>query len=146
MSAAMHQVRAEPTHPSLAPEILRLRNKIEILEETNRQLLESMSGRDDENLLVRYKEKLGLSTSPARLLIALVHGSARSRAALTHVVSASPTNTPDARIVNVYVARIRKSLKPYGLSITTDWGIGFHIDEPNRAGIRALIEGQAAQQ
>lgn len=37
---------------------------------------------------------------------------------------------PEMKIVDVFVCKLRKKLKPLGLTIRTHWGVGWSLEEP----------------
>lgn len=50
----------------------------------------------------------------------------------------------EEKIVDVFVCKVRRKLKPFGVAIHTVWGQGYHLDEATRARFRAgetAVEG-----
>lgn len=45
----------------------------------------------------------------------------------------SDKEVPEIKIIDVYVCKLRKKLKPLGLEITTHWGRGYGLAEPKRS-------------
>lgn len=137
--------RSAPIHPSQAPEILRLRAKVETLEEANRQLMEAIAGDAAERSISRYRSVFGLKPGEAKLLIALMHGKVLRREALVYAVAMSPMEVPEPQIVTVYVHRIRKALEGHEVIITNQRGAGYCISDESRERIRELL-GEGAMQ
>lgn len=48
---------------------------------------------------------------------------------------------PEIKIVDVMVCKLRKRLEPYGITIETQWGIGYYISEESRPKLDALFNG-----
>jgi two-component system cell cycle response regulator CtrA len=49
---------------------------------------------------------------------------------------------PEIKIIDVLVCKIRKKLKPFGIEISTHWGRGYYLSEPNKDQIRAHLAMQ----
>ncbi len=47
---------------------------------------------------------------------------------------------PEIKIVDVFVCKIRKKLKPFGIGITTLWGRSYAIEPEAKRAVRALVE------
>jgi len=41
---------------------------------------------------------------------------------------------PEIKIVDVFICKLRKKLKPYGVQITTIWGVGYRLEQAQAAG------------
>ena len=48
---------------------------------------------------------------------------------------------PEIRIVDVFICKLRKKLKPFGIEVETVWGQGYHLPPESKAAIRAMTEG-----
>lgn len=53
-------------------------------------------------------------------------------------------NKPEPQIVNVYICRMRKVLKPYGISIGNKLGLGYYMMPEDKAKIAALVAAERA--
>lgn len=54
----------------------------------------------------------------------------------------------EPKIVDVFVCKARKKLKPFGVTIETIWGQGYRLPEDQRAQLKAgakMIQAEAAQ-
>lgn len=51
---------------------------------------------------------------------------------------------PVSDIVGVYVCKLRKVLKPHGISIGTKWGRGYYMMPEDKAKIAALVAAERA--
>ncbi|MDE2577925.1 MAG: helix-turn-helix domain-containing protein [Hyphomicrobiales bacterium] len=40
---------------------------------------------------------------------------------------------PDAKIIDVFICKMRKKLKPFDVEIRTHWGSGYSVDDATRA-------------
>lgn len=131
---------------SLAATIARLRDRVEELEEENRQLREQLSPR------VSLSNSIGvrLTQVEENILNMLI---ARSPNIVTHEVLSEYSRdgvTPrveelaSCNQAKVYVCKIRKKIAPIGVEIATHWGQGFSLDKANAAKLRALIAERSA--
>jgi two-component system cell cycle response regulator CtrA len=79
--------------------------------------------------------ELGLTVSEARIVADLYKGGGevRSKDQIFHSLyhDRMDDNTPEMKIVDVLVCKLRKKLKAYGIEVVTDWGRGYHLDEPS---------------
>lgn len=46
---------------------------------------------------------------------------------------------PDIRIIDVYICRLRKKLKGFGIEINTIWGIGYSLTPASKAIIKKFL-------
>lgn len=46
----------------------------------------------------------------------------------------------EIKIVDVFVCKIRKKLKPYGIGIETQWGQGYYMTRESKAAAQVMIE------
>ena len=49
---------------------------------------------------------------------------------------------PEIKIIDVFICKLRKKLKPFGLEITTIWGLGYAMSAAMKARARAMIAGE----
>lgn len=102
--------------------------RIEYLEEENRQLREALRGSPD----LHFPAKWELCPAEKRILRSLIgaNDGYRSRTALKHAASVS--DATDEQTINVHVSRLRRKLAPFGVNIATVYGQGYQIDAPSR--------------
>jgi two-component system cell cycle response regulator CtrA len=46
---------------------------------------------------------------------------------------------PEESIVKVWLCKIRKKVRPLGIEINTNWGVGCHMPEESKAKARELM-------
>jgi hypothetical protein len=103
-----------------------LEEQLEILQEENRQLRDALIGA--EQLWIRLKRCFRLPGGPMKLLAALLTRDMVSRESFM-VASARPDGEmPMLKTADVYATKLRKVLKPIGVSFETVWGCGFAMD------------------
>ncbi|WP_349627721.1 winged helix-turn-helix domain-containing protein [Rhodopseudomonas sp. BR0C11] len=51
----------------------------------------------------------------------------------------------EAKIVDVFVCKMRKKLKPYGILVQTKWGEGYYFDADSKARAQNLLDQVNAQ-
>lgn len=50
----------------------------------------------------------------------------------------SSGEVPETKVVDVFVCKIRRKLKPFGIDVATVWGQGYCLAAPDRARLKAL--------
>lgn len=118
----------------------------EALEAENRRLserveqLEALLGMD-----IEPAQWLGLTAAEARVFgYLLQRGSASKGQIHTALYAYRAGDHPELKIVDVFVCKLRRKLKPAGIEIATMWGTGYAIDAENRARAQALISKRLA--
>lgn len=51
---------------------------------------------------------------------------------------------PEIKIIDVFVCKVRKKLRPFGINIETVWGVGYRMTPAAKAVAKAQTAGQAA--
>ena len=51
---------------------------------------------------------------------------------------------PEIKIVDVFICKLRRKLKPFGIEIGTRWGVGYYMTAEAKAAARAQIEAASA--
>lgn len=107
-----------------------LADRCDYLEEENRQLRAALRGCDD----ARFPAKWRLSGGEKRILTSLISApdGFRSHEALLYAGRRYEAVT-DSDLVKVLIARLRKKMKPFGVSIHTVWAQGYKIDAESKA-------------
>jgi two-component system, cell cycle response regulator CtrA len=110
----------------------RLRDRIEELEETIRQLREPLPP------AYRLPRQWGLTPREADLLIVLF--TARlpysHRDAIMDAMYGGLDDQANDRIIDVWINKIRKKLKPFGIRVESKWGHGYGLSEGTKQIIR----------
>jgi two-component system cell cycle response regulator CtrA len=113
---------------------------------------------DVENELLRaencrLREQIGLAAKPP-LMFALTRSEAamfgvllanrapRKETFMAALYSLNPDDPPEIKIVDVFICKMRKKLKPFGIEIKTHWGDGFSMPEESKAKARDFIGAQ----
>ena len=118
--------------PDAERQIADLRERIEILEEENRQL------RAEIRFAGPLPEGWSLSPSEQELMRALMVRPFLSREAAVSAVYGDrdePENPHEC--IGVFMSRLRQKLRPRGIEIKTRWGFGFFLPEATRAALRS---------
>lgn len=109
----------EQRHP-LHQEIAKLRGQVEEARETIRNL------RDLLMPPLVFPRKWQLTGAESRLLAALYSNpNGLSREVGHAVVDNNPEPLTEQKIVDVFVCKLRKKMKPYGVSFVNQWGRGY---------------------
>jgi DNA-binding response OmpR family regulator len=83
----------------------------------------------------------GLTPSQAGIMRLLIKRGTATYAACMAALYSDRVAQPDVKIISVFILRMRKKLKPFGVEIRTLWGVGYALDEATRSRFK---ERQAA--
>ena len=119
---------------------IRVRELEYTIVEWERRYTENLTGTPDE-ILLHIKHRLSLTQSESLLLVTLLRRPQGHRKEALHesIYAMTPGDTPELKIIDVFVCKIRKKLRDHGLGdcIDTIWGAGYRINEEQRP---ALVE------
>ncbi|TPN44433.1 winged helix family transcriptional regulator [Mesorhizobium sp. B1-1-4] len=103
--------------------VIRQQQEIETLRERVRQLEDALVPPS-----VRVPLEWLLTGSEARLFAFLTTRDVATKAAIMQAIySPGVDDEPEPKIVDVFVCKMRKKLKPFGVSIETVWGQGYAL-------------------
>jgi two-component system cell cycle response regulator CtrA len=89
---------------------------------------------------------LGLSSAEARVFGALMKRPTWTKDQLMAALySHRPEDPPEMKIVDVFICKLRKKLKPIGVEIETLWGQGYRLSPAMRDRAMAIIKQRAEQ-
>lgn len=88
----------------------------------------------DAGLHVRLPPGLGLTPHEARIFLSLLKRDVCSKEQLLNAAYdlLHDGDLPGIKIIDVFICKIRKKLKPHGISISTIWGQGYYLDAEAR--------------
>lgn len=113
--------------------LIHQRKRIDILQERIRQLEDVLSPAD-----VPVQVEWGLTKSEARVFS---HLTTRDQATKQSIMMAMYSDRidvePEIKIVDVFVCKMRKKLKPFGIEIITLWGAGYALKDREKFKARA---------
>lgn len=123
--------------------IARLHDRIAELEETVRQMRALVEGQDMFSRL-----PVRLSRTEHRILVALYErggdGATARREMIVDRLYFDRVNPPLEKIVDVYMTKLRKKLRPLGVEIEAVWGVGYTLSKASTAILRGYQLEQAA--
>ncbi len=64
------------------------------------------------------------------------------REALLEAMYPNNADAPARKIIDVWVCRIRKKIKPHGMEIGSSWHLGYFMPTESAAIMRALLDQQ----
>lgn len=83
------------------------------------------------------------TTDDATVKRRLLRGDAVTKNGLMDAVyTTGIDDQPEIKIIDVFICKLRKKLKPFGIEIATIWGVGYQMT----ADSKALIDGQWPRQ
>jgi two-component system cell cycle response regulator CtrA len=116
-----------------------LKVRIEELEEENRQLKQQLA------TLFEMPHALGLSGTEGRILAYIFKQSPRTAHLERLCFVIWPGRSITKEMINVYLFRIRKKLKPFGIELQTIYGEGYFLDIVSAAKLKALIQKETGK-
>lgn len=122
-------MRDEPTDREAALQALvdRLEGRLEMLERAM-------------GFLILPPLEWGLTGSEARLFGALLEREQLTKeGAMAALYRDAGDDEPEIKIVDVFICKMRKKLKPFGVTIETRWGLGYFMTPEMKAAARAQI-------
>lgn len=122
-------MRDEPTESEAALEavIMRLEDHIAVLEAAM-------------GLLVLPPMEWGLTPAEGRVFGVLLERELMTRdAAMAALYRDRGADEPEPKIVDVFVCKMRKKLKPFGIEVGLRWGVGYFLTPEAKAVARAQI-------
>src|SRR5579883_1983194 len=81
-----------------------------------------------------------LTPTETQIAIALARSNNGLRKCALHEIINPET---EAKIVDVFVCKVRKKLAPHGITIETIWGDGFRMPCESRLAVMAAMEGES---
>jgi two-component system cell cycle response regulator CtrA len=110
------------------------REYIAKLKEENAELLE-------ENYCLRAAlaieivppSEWGLTPHEAKVMGCLARHELATFNMLFTAVYLDKLDPPDMKLIAIYICKIRRKLKPFGVEITNKWGVGYSLDAATRA-------------
>lgn len=106
---------------------MNVHQEVEFLREENRQLRQSLAGKAHD-----FPVAWELTGAEQRLLNSLYSASNgfRTHDALLRAVALS--DAVEENLLKVQISRVRKKLKPHGITIKTVWGEGYEISADSK--------------
>lgn len=82
----------------------------------------------------------GLTINEGRLFGALMERELLTKdAAMAALYRDRGADEPDLKIVDVFICKLRKKLKPFGLEIGTRWGVGYQMSAEMKVRARSML-------
>lgn len=82
----------------------------------------------------------GLTMNEARLFGALMERELLTKdAAMAALYRDRGADEPELKIVDVFICKLRKKVRPFGLEIGTRWGVGYQMTAEMKARARAML-------
>jgi DNA-binding response OmpR family regulator len=120
-----------------------LRDRIEVLEEQNRQLRTRLRALTGAGASLVYRRAFGLTASEATILGMLIRCGEATYNTLFEAVYADDDfcglENPNCA-VRTHIKRLRRKIRPHGIEFETVYGFGFAMSEEARAAARRKLE------
>jgi DNA-binding response OmpR family regulator len=106
----------------------------ETLREENRQLKKALSGASEPPPF------FGFTKSEATIFsVLLANRAPRAEAFMNALFSTDADDPPEEKILDVWICKMRKKLKPFGIEIKTHWGECWEMPEASKVNARELM-------
>lgn len=121
-------------------------DRVALLERENADLRERVAWLERCLLGTASYHILGLSAAEERVFGGLMSRDSFSKDQLLTLAYSDKVDAdlPDIKIIDVFVCKIRKKLKPFGFGITTIWGRGYAIEPRTKDAVRSLMKSVGA--
>lgn len=119
-----------------------LRDRIDELEETVRQLRDELVPQD---FSLWFPREWKMTTKEAAVLAFVMARSpeiAKRESILTNCFGGVADDSPDIKIVDVYIHKVRTKMKPLGIDIETLWGNGYAMSKRDADFLRLICEAE----
>ncbi len=103
--------------------VARLRDEIELLQEQVRQL-QAVLVNDEIDIPCWY----GLTAKEERLYRHLMSRRIVTDESILQALYSGADDFPVSHIVNVWICKLRRKLRPHGIKIVTHWGRGYSLE------------------
>lgn len=94
---------------------------------------------DTEDLVWSLMPAFGLTRSEATCLAALLRRGNMTKAALHMAVYPDPDQAGELKIIDVYIHKVRRKIRPFGIEIDTIWGQGYSMTGEAVAAVQRVI-------
>ena len=140
----IHQTSFRPVIVGHGPKaVIRLHERIEELEEENRQLRDRMAQLTGQNDLASARSVFDFTESEGRIFVMLLHCGKAEYGALQDVVY-SEAQLLEADMpreaIRTHIKRMRRKMRRYALDFKTIYSLGYEMSEDMRHRARALIK------
>lgn len=116
-----------------------LQERVGLLQERVHQLEAAMG------MTMLAPPEWGLTPAETRVVgVLLTRDIATKDAVMAALYRDTGRDEAEIKIVDVFVCKIRKKLRPFGFEISTRWGCGYQIEGEMRQAMRAAMTGLAA--
>ena len=105
-----------------------LRNRVSELEERNRQLEDALCPQAD-----CPPPEWGLTSTEAKVFAHLASRDMVTRQSVMAALYSDRPEEPAMKITDVFICKLRRKLKPFGVSIATVWGRGWSLERTGAA-------------
>ncbi|NEI60938.1 helix-turn-helix domain-containing protein [Rhizobium leguminosarum] len=102
------------------------RDRIEFLEERIRQLEEALM---PSSVMVPVEYQL--TSLESRVFAHLASREFGTKQSIMMALYSDRAEEPEIKIVDVFVCKMRRKLRPFGVKIETIWGLGYRLAKPD---------------
>jgi two-component system cell cycle response regulator CtrA len=97
--------------------------------------------REQIGLAAKHPLMFDLTRSEAAMFgLLLANRAPRKETFMTALYALNSDDPPEIKIIDVFICKMRKKLRPFGIEINTNWGESCEIPETSKARARELME------
>ncbi|MEO0870964.1 MAG: helix-turn-helix domain-containing protein [Pseudomonadota bacterium] len=105
-----------------------LRQRVDALEIENNELRETIRQLEEQLFNDAWFAPIEFCLTPAEAsYLAALMGATRCTKDMLLMASRRTDDDVEIKIVDVFICKLRKKLKPFGIEIKTDWGRGYYL-------------------
>lgn len=122
-----------------------LHDRIEILEEENRQLKERIAELTGRNYLAEARDLFGFTDAEGKIFMLLLRaGRATYWHLLEHAYPDDDLNSlsDPENAIRAHVKRMRRKIRPHKIDFKTIYGFGYQMEPPARSLAKRLLEAE----
>lgn len=116
------------------------REQIARLREENLWLRAELGLLVDAEQMAEAQKWFGLTKSEAQILLCLINSKLMTKELAMHALTAAGYEfEAEEKLIDVFVCKLRKKLKPHGAGVSLIWGTGYYLDQPSRRAIAGRL-------
>jgi DNA-binding response OmpR family regulator len=126
---------------SLQQMVTRLKEQLAMAENELQDMKEKARTIDGKQLDGCYGILFGLTRTEGLIMNVLMQKPFVTRqAAMQFMYSMRIDDEPEAKIIDVYLCKIRQKLRKFGINVETNWGQGYMITPANKMKVKEFVD------
>jgi DNA-binding response OmpR family regulator len=118
-----------------------LQDRIEYLEAENANLRTQLRLDQEGGAVAAARQAFGIEPGPSKVLLQLLDGRPHSRDSLFNALYINRLDQPDLKIIDAFIFKLRRALKPTGIEIQSIWSFEYQMKAEDCAKAKAVLAG-----